>query len=463
MVRFLIGVLSVFVGLSMWVGSLYAEDFSEPLSLQKCVRIAIENNIQLALSEYDVESQKKNITHARSGFLPGVSLSSRVSNSGGESFFGNVKSSFDQKSASFGFSATQNLFRGGYDYYNLKAAKASTQASLLNLGFSKNGITYLVQQKYYDLLKKRRLQSVREEDLALSEKQLELAQALNEVGSAAKSDVLRAKATLAQKKLNLLNAQNDVNLSKADLSSTLGIDLNIDYGIVDIDIADFDAFEENSDAASPDILTNEPTELTQIAYENRLDLEAGRMLHKSAQATVKRARRGYLPSISLYGNYNWSNNDSPIYDATGNVVESKENLGDWINVFDGFKDWNYGVQLSFDIFDGFSREASYDQSKLSAHSSRKDLDQKKLDIALEVKQSYLNMTTAHERIKQAGESLKAAEEDLRLAEERYRLGVATIVDLNTAQLGYTNAKTSHIEAIYDFETAKANMDYVLGK
>ncbi len=420
-----------------------AADFSQPLSLADCVEIALENNIQLQRSSYDLASQQKSTTHALSGFLPTASVRSNLTRTGGEQFYGNLIADSDQSSSSLTLSATQNLFRGGYDFYNWKANKHAAKASELSHNFQIKGVIYEVQQKYFDLLKKQQLLSVREEDLALSNKQLELSEALNEVGSAAKSDVLRAKATVAQKKLALLNAKNDVNLSQADLSKTLAIDLNAEYTITDfISVKDIEPISVDVKAASSS------------ALGSRLDLLASKASLASAQTSTKRARSGYMPSLTLYGNYGWRNNT---------VLEDAGETDNWVNTFDGTYDWSYGVQLDFTIFDGFSRETSFSQAKLSAKSSRKNLEQKKLDIAFEVKQAALNLETAYERIKQADESLKAAEEDLRLAEERYKLGVATIVDLNTAQLGYTNAKTSHVESVYDFELQKARLDYVVGK
>lgn len=415
-----------------------AVDFNQPLTLDDCINIAIENNILLSQSDLAVQTRQKESQRAFSGFLPDVSVSSSFSSSGGEQFFGNQRFDFEQKSSSLLLDASQNLFNGGYDYYNYKSARKMAEASTKNRDYSERALIFDVQQKYFDLLKKQRLLSVREEDVALSEKQLELAEALNEVGSAAKSDVLRAKATVSQKKLALLTSENDVNLSRADLSTTLGIDLNIDYEIVDV--------EGQVPTTSADVdLTN----LTDQAMQDRLDMQATLATLESYHAAVKRSRSSYLPSLSLYGRYRWSNND--------------EITDQWSNMFDGVTDWQFGAQVSLNIFDGFAREANYNIARLNARSSQQDVEQKKLDIAYEVKQATLNYEFAIAKIQQAEESLAAAEEDLRLAEERYRLGVATIVDLNTAQLGYTDAKVSHVEAIFDYEIAKARLDYVTGQ
>ncbi len=416
----------------------FAADLSKPLALKDCISIAIENNVQLAKTEYNVQIQQKAIDQAKAGYLPTASLSAGWDRNGGEQFFGAQKSNFDQNSSSLSLSVSQNIYRGGYDRNNIKASREDAQAAELNLKHLKRDIVVQVQEKYFDLLKSQKLLKVREEDLGLSQKQLDLAEALNEVGSAAKSDVLRAKAVLAQKKLNLLNAQNEVNLANADLARTLGIDLNATFQIID---------QTEQASPQPEELSFEQSRKT--ALTNRLDLQASQALLSSAHADIKKARSRYKPALGLSGRYTWSHNS-----------EISDN---WPNMFGGVSSWSVGLDMTFTIFDGFVRETSLQQAKLSANAARKEVEQRQQDIALEVKRAALNLQTAAERIKQAEEALAAAQEDLRLGEERYRLGVATIVDLTSAQLNYTTARQAQVEAIYDYELARANLDYATGK
>ena len=82
--------------------------------------------------------------------------------------------------------------------------------------------------------------------------------------------------------------------------------------------------------------------------------------------------------------------------------------------------------------------------------------------ALEVRQAYLNMLEGEKRIETASVAGQKAEEDMFIAQEKYRAGVGTNLDVIDAQLALTQARTNRVQALYDFNVSKAQLEKAIG-
>ena len=63
----------------------------------------------------------------------------------------------------------------------------------------------------------------------------------------------------------------------------------------------------------------------------------------------------------------------------------------------------------------------------------------------------------------AREAVALADEDLRAIRERYRVGVATALDVVTSQVALDQARVNLVGSRYDYVTAKAELEAVLGR
>ena len=83
-------------------------------------------------------------------------------------------------------------------------------------------------------------------------------------------------------------------------------------------------------------------------------------------------------------------------------------------------------------------------------------------VLLEVQQAYLNLREAEERISTAQLIVKQAQENLELANGRYAAGLGNPVEVTDSQIAYSNAKTSHIQALSDYNIATASLEKAMG-
>ena len=88
--------------------------------------------------------------------------------------------------------------------------------------------------------------------------------------------------------------------------------------------------------------------------------------------------------------------------------------------------------------------------------------QTKDDIELEVRQDYLSLRNAEKRIATTQVTVDQALENYHIAQVRYASGVGTNLDVMDAESALTLAKTNNVQALYDYNTSKAQLDKAMG-
>jgi len=339
----------------------------------------------------------------------------------------------DQSRTSKGYGLSANLSLSGATFFDYFSARTAAQRASLNVIASEQDLIYEVKGAFYAYLAAVENVSVQEDAVERSKEQLKLIESRFELGSAAKSDVLKQKVQYGNDRLSLLEAKNSVTSSKADLAYTVGLDPHSDVEFS----TDYmqRSYDGTMDEAIQYGLDNQPTLLSAKKYE----VETGHDL--------RAAHMSYLPSFSAYGNLNWSDGSS------GDTVlyNSKSNS------------WTLGFGLSMNIFDGFSRERNVASAKIARNNARAALTEEKHLVSLQIKQAYLEIEKTSEQVKVNEENVAAAEEDLKITQEKYNLGAATILDLLDAQVSLKEAQMSKISSEFDYNLAVAALEHATGK
>jgi len=118
-----------------------------------------------------------------------------------------------------------------------------------------------------------------------------------------------------------------------------------------------------------------------------------------------------------------------------------------------------GVNINIPVFNGFLYTARARESSLRAQAVREKLRDLRDRIARDVRTSWLNARTAHDRLAVTRQLLDEANLSLKLAQSRYNLGLGSIVELSQAQLQQTQAEIANVQAGYDYRLALAVLQY----
>jgi outer membrane protein TolC len=253
------------------------------------------------------------------------------------------------------------------------------------------------------------------------------------VGSGTRADVLKAKVRHSNTKLDLIRARNQVELAREELIALLNLD---DYTGLGVD---------TSLVMSMDV--PDPGSEVSFAMGNRSDLRGLRAYLDGADAGVRVAQSGWLPTFGANFGYYWSDR------------QMAENL----NFFSNEYSWNVTAYMRLNVFDRFWTSANVKTAKADYRISEYQLEKSKLNAVKEIKSLIIVINEAIEREAVATETVEQAREDVRLAEERHRVGAGTMLDTIAAEVALTQAKADVIGAKCDYLIAIADLDRATGR
>ncbi len=412
--------------------------FSQELTLNDCIEIALQKRASI-IAAYGSEDRAKADKRAALGaFLPRLNASYGYSKSNTtdiETTINNVTATQedqDRTSKSMNLNASMWAFSlpTVFNYFGASVDREKASLDVLN---SELDLIFSVKTSYYAYLATEQNVTVQKEAVKRSEEQLKLIESKYELGSAAKSDVLKQKVQYGNDRLSLLSAENSVDETKSSLAYTIGLDPNSDpkfsSNFIEVD------YDGNLNDAMQYGLDNHPGLLS--AYK----------LVDASGYAVKSRKAEYLPRVSLTGSMNWN--------------ESTE--GDTITYDFSSKSKSIGFNVSWNIFDGFNRERNIAIAKIGQNNAKANLADTRNFVAKEIKTAFLEIERLKEQKMVSQENVDASEEDLRIQQEKYDLGAAAILDLLNAQVSLKQAQVSLIGAEFDFNLAVSRLNKAMGK
>jgi outer membrane protein TolC len=424
------------------------------MTLDDCIALALKNRASIIASRNAEQLAAAGKRAAIGAFLPKVDASYRytrneISNiKPDEVIYDSLGTPIDTVPVPDVKSTTKQWDIGGGisftlpdAWFNYAAARLDHEAARLDVIASEQDLIYAVKQAFYLYLAAVQDVSVQEEAVKRSDEQLKLIQSKFELGSAAKSDVLKQKVQFGNDQLSLLEAKNGVINSNATLAYTIGIDPMTDHQFAtQYTVRQYDG--TLADAVQFG-LTHQPALLS---TEKSI---------KSADQSLRSAWSEYLPKFSPYVSYGYSR-----------VTGPRQSYNPLIGSSQGTSSQNtltYGFNVNLNIFDGFSREQRLKGAKVAKNNLQAGLADSRSLTASRIKTAYLNIEQLKQRQQVARDNVDAATEDLKITQEKYNLGAATILDLLVAQVSLKEAQVSQISADFDLNVSISNLENAMGK
>jgi outer membrane protein TolC len=404
------------------------------LTLDGAVTMALERNPDLQKQVLLTLSAEQDKVLARSVVLPRVDFNGSwtdTRNGGGTVVIQNVPIS--QPAHVFqawqgALTASWLIFDGGKWWNNLDAASLGYDASQQTLDEQKLQITYLVEQRFYELVRAQRQLVVLTEAGARSRDQAEFTQRLFEGGRATQADVYAARANRDNDEVNRLGQERLVELARVDLATAVGLDPG-----------------EPLTVAEPPGLMNDPAVAPPVkdaiarAYDVRPSLKAASKTVESNRAAASATSGGYWPSVSLGAGY----------------TRSSEKLGDIFSDPTINSTLYGGVNLTWNIFGGLATKANVRKAEIQQAIAENDYQAARRSVAADVEKAVAQLATARTQVKVAQQAQETAKEGLRLAKTRQEVGVGTQLEVRDAELKLTQAQLAVVGSLVDGREAEA--------
>ena len=400
---------------------------TDTLTLEQCVGLALKNNPQIKIAEGNYGVNAANLKLTRSAIFPQLMFQSSWSNNEGTTFLGPTARTSDYQSFAAGFQLQQQIFDFGKTYYRISAYTDLKDASKQDLISAKQDLILATNIAFFNYLEAIRMDSVYSETLTQASEHLSQAEAFYKAGTHPQYDVLTAKTDVANAKVNLIAANNNVRLSKIQLENILNSKLPDDFRLKDI-------LEVNQDSINYSFAY-------QTALSNRPEIISDKYKISASQSLLTSAWTANLPTINATAGYNWRS-----YTIDQQYLYS----------------WNVGVTFSLPIFQGFALDAGIEQAKANMETAQATSDATIQAVNLDVQQQYSNLEQAKEQIDATKTFVRQAQETLKLAEARYREGVGSPIEITDARVTMANASASYIQSLYSYQVTFARLKRAMG-
>jgi len=116
--------------------------------------------------------------------------------------------------------------------------------------------------------------------------------------------------------------------------------------------------------------------------------------------------------------------------------------------------YDWGVEFSLPIFDGWRREGRVEEQVAVARDFENRERDLRIQVEADVRIALLNLASSAEAAVAARERLQLAELEVQQARERFQAGVAGNADVITASLTLNVARTQHVDALSSYQAAR---------
>jgi outer membrane protein len=403
---------------------------SQSLTLPEAEQIAIQNHPQIQAATHLASAAAAQVTEVRSAYYPQAygSLTGVEAEHNSRVAAGVLNNPIIYDRFAEGFTMGQLVTDFGRTYELVKSSNLRARAQQENVATTRADVLLRLNQAYFAALKAQAVLQVAEQTVKSRQVVADQTSALQKSNLKSGLDVSFANVDLAQAQLLLIQAQNDVQASFAELSTALGYS----------DQRTFQLAEQPMPSSPPsDFLP-----LIQEALQRRPELISQDLNVKSAQSFATAERDLWFPTISVLG-------------TTGLIPFRQDTL-----------DSRYaaaGFNVNMPIFNGRLFSARRNEARSIAQAQEQYLRDLQNRIVRDLRTAWLNANSAFQRLAVTEQLLNESTQAFDLAQSRYGLGLSSIVELSQAQLNKTQAEIARVSAEYDYEGQMAYLKYQLGR
>jgi outer membrane protein TolC len=414
---------SLLIGLMLLGSGAMAQD-SKQLTLNEAIRLSLQNSKQLKVNQAKVEEAVAAVKEAKEKKLPSAGVSGSYLRLSSANIDMKTKSSStppsaepsgpDPNQAMYGMlNVSQPLYTGGKIKYGIQSAQFLEKASRLDAENDQSGIIQNTLLAFANLFKANTAVTLVNENLAQNKQRVSDLSNLEKNGLLARNDLLKAQLQESNVELNLLEAENNLQVANLNMNIMLGLPDNTKL------VLDTTGIEKKNDGRTIE-------EYVQSALSARKDKEALGYRIRAAEAGVKAVNAEKMPALSITGGY--------VAAYIPQVISVTNAI-------------NLGVGVSYNIASLWKTRSKVQQAQ--ARVQQLNINQSIMDdnVKLEVNKNYMNLLSLRKKIEVYAKAREQANENYRIVKNKFDNQLATTTDLLEADvarlqasLGYTLAR-----------------------
>ncbi len=418
-------------------------------SLEECITYAIDHNIQIKQQILQTRFQKNALDLSKLSNLPTLNGQATHNYSFGRALDETTYEFTDNQniqSNSFYLGGSMNLFNGLQNYNTIQKNKYEVLASELDLQKIKDNISLNIGLSYLQILLNNELVQATNNQLMITRQQIAKTRKMVDAGSLAMGNLLQIEAQAASEELQLINMQNQLDISYLNLTQMLELVSPEGFQIVTPEIQ----IDTNT------VITGAIDEIYSQAMGLRPEIKSAEMKLAASEFDQKIATGGRSPQLSL--NHSISTRFSDIAIKLSNPTENykfSEQLNDNLN-------YGVGFSLRVPILNGWQVNKNISNSRLTVENSQYALENEKKQLYKSIQQAYADAVAALKKYTASIKAVASMEESFRYTDQKFNVGMITPVDYNAAKTQLLNAQSDMAQAKYEFVFKTKVLDFYKG-
>lgn len=380
------------------------------LDLAEMQKSATSNREIIKRYQVILEKSGQAVTRARSGYYPSLDIGYTLNN------LDEASPSEHRENSSIYSAVTMNLFAGFRDRYSIESAQILQKVDAHRLQGIEQDIQLNVALRYLSVYERRANLTVTSDAYKTLERIYQDGQKRLQVGLIGKNELLKFKVDLDNANITEQKGQADLNKS----IQLLGREINHSIRLEDLSFDEFSILPE----------VEEQEICQEKMLTRRSELLALQGLTESASIRVKAEQSAYYPQLNVVGSY--SRYDDDFINGEGDITD---------------EELRAQMVLSMNLFDGFSRESTISQAKLSVREVQYDLAELKNTLTTDLANLFIDYQVSMANVEVAREDIRHAEENLRITQLKYKEGLQRESDLLDAVTNLSRARYSEVAVI----------------
>ncbi len=442
-------------------------------NLQQCIDIAVQNNINLKMSEVSADITKNNTLQSKAQALPSLNAGGNHIYQYGRTIdrYTNTFANTQVLSQNFYLTAQWTIWAGLTQYHTIQSNKMNLLSAKENVNQQKNDLIVNVATAYINVLLSEDVLTVNKTQYAITQQQYERTKILVEQGSSAISALKDIEAQLANDEVNVITAQNNYDMNLLALKQIMNINPEQDIKIVKPDISiQSDVITQYSvDDVYKIAQKTQPmvkkAEYNILANEYLLKANRGKIsptfnvsasLATGYSGLAKRvigyqSRTDTLGTIPGYGPLVYTQ-QNPILEKTPFMHQYSDNFNKTL-----------GFSLNIPFFNSLMTYTSIQNAKLNILNAKYNFDATNQTLYKTIFQAYTNVKSALQKHQATIKAFDASKISYDANDVKYKSGAVSFFDYSTAKNRLTSAEINMLQAKYDLFFKIKILEFYAGK
>lgn len=415
------------------------------LNLRDAISLAEKNNSELITASLDQMKAEEKVSEVYSeNLVPSLSLSGSYQRYFKKPVFNIAIPNFGTYSVPIGtdntITSTLNVSEaipvlGTPVFSGIRIAQVYSNLQKENVKKVKTKIKADVTKAFINVLLLKEVVDVNSQSLSDAQENLRVVEARYRVGTTTEFDYLRARVKVETLIPQLSQAQNNLTLSKKMLKTTIGLKTDDEIDISgNLTYDSTEVYDKTENLVRK--ISNENVLIRQLTLSNEINREL-----------VRVDRSSFLPKFYLFGQYQ---------------LQAQEDDGKSLFRYFYNNAIIAGLGMSWDL-NFFGNSYKVNQSKLEVKKTDEQILNVKDQLKTQTQSILLRIDDAKKRIIAQQETVSMAERGLELANTSFKSGVINQIDVLDAELSLSQVKLALLQAIFDYQNAKTELEQLLEK